>query len=85
MSTAKTLEKINDAIEEAIRPIISKGANMNAAELDVLTKAVCTLEKIQQIQEAGGKSITLGKRILRAETASIVLSALVLERMGELQ
>lgn len=54
MSTAKTLEKINDAIEEAIRPIISKGANMNAAELDVLTKAVCTLEKIQQIQEGGG-------------------------------
>lgn len=53
MSTAKTLEKINDAIEEAIRPIISKGANMNAAELDVLTKAVCTLEKIQQIQEGG--------------------------------
>lgn len=51
MTTNKTLEKINDAIEEAIRPIISKGANMNAAELDVLTKAVCTLEKIQQIQE----------------------------------
>lgn len=54
MSTAKTLEKINDALEEAIKPIINKGANMNAAELDVLTKAVCTLEKIQQIQEGGG-------------------------------
>lgn len=54
MSTNKTLEKINDAVEEAIRPIIAKGANMNAAELDVLTKAVCTLEKIQQIQEGGG-------------------------------
>ena len=44
-----------------------------------------SMQEIQQIQEAGGKSITLGKRILRAETASIVLSALVLERMGELQ
>ncbi len=54
MSTAKTLEKINDALEDAIRPIIAKGANMNAAELDVLTKAVCTLEKIHQIQEGGG-------------------------------
>ena len=53
MSTAKTLEKINDAIEEAIRPIISKGANMNAAELDVLTKAVCTIEKIKQIEDGG--------------------------------
>lgn len=53
MSTKKVLEKINDALEEAIKPIINKGANMNAAELDVLTKAVCTLEKIQQIQEGG--------------------------------
>lgn len=49
----KTLEKIQDAIEEAIRPIVAKGANINAAELDVLTKAVCTIEKIQQIEEGG--------------------------------
>lgn len=54
MSINKTLEKINDALEDAIRPIIAKGANMNAAELDVLTKAVCTIDKIQQIQEGGG-------------------------------
>lgn len=51
MSEHKTLEKINDAIEDAIRPIIAKGANMNAAELDILTKAVCTLDKIQQLKE----------------------------------
>lgn len=51
MSKNKTLEKINDAIEEAIRPIIGKGAAMNAAELDVLTKAVCTIEKIKQIED----------------------------------
>lgn len=48
----KTLEKIQDAVEEAIRPIIAKGAAMNAAELDVLTKAVCTIEKINQIENA---------------------------------
>lgn len=52
MSTSKILEKINDAIEEAIRPIVAKGASMNAAELDVLTKAVCTLEKIKQIEDS---------------------------------
>ena len=45
------LEKINDAIEEAIRPFIAKGAAMNAAELDVLTKAVCTIEKIKQLED----------------------------------
>ena len=53
MSTNKTLEKIKDAVEEAIRPIIAKGAGMNAAELDVLTKAVCTIEKIEQIENGG--------------------------------
>lgn len=46
----KTLEKIQDAVEEAIRPIIAKGSSMTAAELDVLTKAVCTIEKINQIE-----------------------------------
>lgn len=52
MSTNKMLDKINDAIEEAIKPIIGKGASMNAAELEVLTKAVCTIEKIKQIEDA---------------------------------
>ncbi len=53
MSTNKILDKINDAVEEAIRPIIAKGASMTAAELDVLTKAVCTIEKIKQIEDDG--------------------------------
>lgn len=51
MSSNKILEKINDAVEEAIKPIIAKGSNMTAAELEVLTKAVCTIEKIKQIEE----------------------------------
>ena len=50
MSTNKILEKINDAVEEAIKPILGKGAAMTAAELEVLTKAVCTIEKIKQIE-----------------------------------
>ena len=53
MSTNKILDKINDAVEDAIRPIIAKGASMTAAELDVLTKAVCTIEKIKQIEDGG--------------------------------
>lgn len=52
MSTNKILEKINDAIEEAIKPIVNKGAAMTAAELEALTKAVCTIEKIKQIEDA---------------------------------
>ncbi len=77
MSTSKMLEKINDAVEEAIRPILGKGAAMTAAELDVLTKAVCTIEKIKQIEDAEnsysddgnsyrrGRSATTGRYISR--------------------
>lgn len=38
----------------------------------------------ERIINAGAKAVTLGKRILRAETASIILSALVLNGLGEL-
>lgn len=57
----KTLEKIQDAVEEAIRPIIAKGANMNAAELDVLTKAVCTIEKINQMENGSDEEYSRGR------------------------
>ena len=41
-------------------------------------------DEAERIINAGAKSVTLGKRILRAETASIILSALVLNGLGEL-
>lgn len=39
--------------------------------------------EIDEIVNNGGKSITMGKRILRAETASISLSAVIMCLMGE--
>ena len=42
-------------------------------------------EEIDEFVKNGAISITLGKRILRTETASVVLSALVLDRLGELR
>lgn len=42
-------------------------------------------EEIDELVNAGAVSVTLGKRILRTETASVVLSALVLDRLGELK
>ena len=41
-------------------------------------------EEAERIINSGAKSITLGKRILRAETASIIFCALVLNGLGEL-
>lgn len=43
-----------------------------------------TPEEVEKATANGAKIITLGKRILRAETASIVLSALTLDNLGEL-
>ncbi len=41
-------------------------------------------QEIDQLIDGGAKSITLGKRILRTETASIVVSSLVMYNLGEL-
>ena len=42
------------------------------------------LEEVESVKKIGAKVVTLGKRILRADTASIVFSALVLNARGEL-
>ena len=39
--------------------------------------------EIQKLTKAGAKSITMGKRILRAETASIALASVVMFKLGE--
>jgi len=41
-------------------------------------------DEVDMAKYAGASVVTLGKRILRAETASIVLSALTLDKLGEL-
>jgi hypothetical protein len=45
------LDKIRDSIEEAIKPILKKGEAMTPADLESLTKAVCVIEKIKQIEQ----------------------------------
>lgn len=51
MEKDKTLEKIRDSIEDAIKPIIKKGESMTPADLESLTKAVCVIEKIKRIED----------------------------------
>lgn len=43
-----------------------------------------TAEEVEKAKERGANIVTLGRRILRAETASIVASALLLDKLGEL-
>ena len=43
-----------------------------------------TLEEAQAIEEAGGQSVTLGPRILRAETAAIAAMTVIQYELGDL-
>lgn len=43
-----------------------------------------TEDEVKRAEERGAQIVTLGKRILRAETASIVACALLLDTLGEL-
>ena len=40
-------------------------------------------KEISRLQELGANSISLGKRILRAETASIALASVIMFLLGE--
>ena len=51
MDNDKTLERIRESVEEAIRPLIKKGESMTPADLESLTKAVCIIEKIKRIEK----------------------------------
>ncbi|MBD5099970.1 MAG: 16S rRNA (uracil(1498)-N(3))-methyltransferase [Clostridiales bacterium] len=42
-------------------------------------------EEVQRVKNLGGEIVSLGKRILRCETASIVAVSLVMYELGELQ
>lgn len=41
-------------------------------------------EEIEQLKEAGAKIVTLGKRILRTETAPIVMSSVIMYELNEM-
>ncbi|MDE6565781.1 MAG: RsmE family RNA methyltransferase, partial [Clostridia bacterium] len=41
-------------------------------------------QEIYKCQENGAKSVTLGNRIMRCETASIVVSGVVMYELGEM-
>lgn len=45
-----TLNKVREAVEDAIKPIIKKGENMTPTDLEALTKAVCIVETIKRCQ-----------------------------------
>lgn len=65
-----TLKDIDISRQENVALIIGSEGGFSSSEID-------------EIIRTGGKSITMGKRILRAETAAISLSSVIMYLMGE--
>ncbi len=63
---------------------ISKAAKGKNIAIIVGPEGGFSKDEACRAAEAGAKTVTLGRRILRAETASIVATALVLNSLGEL-
>ena len=57
---------------------------LNDVVKDELEKEGYTEEEIEKIQEIDGKVVSLGPRILRTETASVVASSIVLYELSDL-
>lgn len=67
--------------ENSLKTVNVKGPNI---ALIVGSEGGFNIDIVQRLRCYGAIPITLGKRILRAETASIVLATLTLDKLGEL-
>ena len=72
------------AYENERKNPISKAAKGKNIALIVGPEGGFTQEEVEAAKGAGANSVTLGRRVLRAETASIVACALTLDSLGEL-
>ena len=61
-----------------------KGVNINTMGIFVGPEGGFEECEIEAIEEIGGKSVSLGPRILRTETASLVASSIVLYELSDL-
>ena len=61
-----------------------KGVNINSIGIFIGPEGGFEEEEIQSIENNGGVSVTLGPRILRTETASLVASSIVLYELSDL-
>ena len=68
---------------KSIKQVI-KGVNINTMGIFVGPEGGFEESEIEAIEEIDGKSVSLGPRILRTETASLVASSIVLYELSDL-
>ena len=61
-----------------------KNANINSIGIFVGPEGGITKDEIESVQEIGSHVVSLGPRILRTETASVVASSIVLYELSDL-
>ena len=61
-----------------------KGVNINTIGIFIGPEGGFEESEIHAIENLGGKSVSLGPRILRTETASLVASSIVLYELSDL-
>lgn len=85
LSEIKTYDQVLFAYEGEKRNSI-KTSNLTGQNIALIvgSEGGFTAEETALAKDAGAIVVTLGRRILRAETASIVLATLTLEKLGEL-
>ncbi len=71
------------AVRNGLRDVLGDGET--AVSLFIGPEGGFTKTEIEQAQQCGVQPITLGKRVLRAETAAIVAAALVLHELRDLE
>jgi 16S rRNA (uracil1498-N3)-methyltransferase len=67
-----------------LRDILKSRGNYGKVALMIGPEGGFDLEEVQRAQEMGFKPITLGRRIMRTETAAIVLVGIVQYELGDL-
>ncbi|MGM9572259.1 MAG: RsmE family RNA methyltransferase, partial [bacterium] len=70
--------------ETSVKAILNEHLNCHKVLCILGPEGGMTREEMLAVKKAGGKVVTLGKRILRAETASVAVLSIVQYALGDL-
>lgn len=70
--------------ENALKPLLQKNKGAKSIGFLIGPEGGFDIEEIQIIKNAGLSPVTLGKRILRTETAGMAVSAIVMYELGDI-
>ncbi len=70
-----------DEDQESIRDVISANPNLSSLVIIIGPEGGLTPREVQIARSAGARCVTLGKRVLRAETAAIAAAAVLMSEL----